>query len=273
MKKLVILCLLLVACAVQVQVQPTPAPIIETSTPVEKIATMPTETPVPFCIGGDNGNEFVKGTVRSATDMVTDSCLVKKDSMVPLSKVVEYSCDGAYIIANVMNCEFGCKAGACIDGKNLPKQSLISGGKCLAGVNSAGITVTRCANECLPNTLCSPQPLKTEQFSLPYQLGCVVRSEEWAQGDWFEFEVSRPVDILLFTEVEGSELVTVELRGPSPIILLAQKGQSCFRGLKSVVRASLVPGKYVVHASARGLGEGDALRSFRGISFSVALVP
>jgi len=273
MKKLVILCLLLVACAVQVQVQPTQAPIIETSTPVEKIIIVSTETPVPFCIDSDNGNEFVKGTVRSAADVVTDSCLVKKDSMISLSKVVEYSCDGAYIVANVINCEFGCKAGACIDGKNIPKHSLISGGKCVAGVNSAGITVTRCASNCLPNTLCSPQPLKTKQISLPYQLGCVVRGEEWAQGDWFEFEVSRDVDVLLFTEVEGSELSTVELRGPSPVVLLAQKGQRCFWGMKSVVRVSLVPGKYVVHASARGVGKDDALRSFRGVGFSVALVP
>jgi hypothetical protein len=253
--------------------QPMPSPIIETSTPVEKIVMMPTETPVPFCLDSDNGNEFVKGTVHGATDTVTDSCLVKKESMVQLSKVVEYSCDGTYIIANVMNCEFGCKDGACIDGKNLPKHSLISGGKCVAGVNSAGITVTRCASNCLPNTLCSHQPLKTKQISLPYQLGCVVRGEEWAQGDWFEFEVSRDVDVLLFTEVEGSELATVELRGPSSVVLLAQKGQRCFWSMKSVVRASLVQGKYVVHASARGVGKDDALRSFQGIGFSVALVP
>lgn len=273
MKKLVMLLLLLVACgkAIEQPVQQSPveifvAPIIEqpTSTPV----------PIPFCSDSDGINEFVRGTVQSESDVQTDSCLsVKVNGVRPLPKLVEYSCEGSKIVADVLSCEFGCKNGACVDGNNLPKQSLIADGKCVVGVNYAGITVTRCASNCLPNTLCSPQPLKTKQISLPYQLGCVVRDESPSEGDWFEFEVSRDVDVLLFTEVEGSELSAVELRGPSPVVLLAQKGQRCFWGMNSAVRASLLPGKYIVHSSARGVGKDDSLRSFRGVGFSVALVP
>ncbi len=273
MKKLVLLFLLLIACgkAVEhpvpqapVRIIEVPAPIVEPSTPV----------PTPFCSDSDGINEFVKGTVQSESDAQTDSCLsVKVNGVKPLPKLVEYSCVGSKIVADVLNCEFGCKDGACIDGKNLPKQSLIANGNCVAGVSAGGIAITRCSSGCLPSTLCSPQPLKTGQVSLPYQLGCVVRNEEIAEGDWFEFEVSRQVDVLLFTEIEGSELASVELRGPSPAVLLAQKGQRCFWNMKSTVRASLAPGKYVVHASARGVGKDDSLRSFRGLGFSVAFVP
>src|SRR5574342_158847 len=257
MKKLVLLFLLLIACGKAVE-HPVQQPVQIIETPVQVIER-PTPVPTPFCTDSDGINMFVRGTVQSESDAQTDSCLsIKANGIKPLPRLVEYSCDGQKIVADVLNCEFGCKNGACVDGKNLPRQSLISDGNCVVGARADGLIITRCASNCLPSTQCSPQALKTSHLSLPYQLGCVVRDERSAEGDWFEFEVSQTVDVLLFTEVQASEFASVELRGPSPFVLLSQKGERCFWDMKSVFRALLAPGKYVVHASAKGIGKDDS---------------
>ena len=196
MKRVMIFLVFLVACAKTLPVQ-TPVEIApEEKAPVE----VPVIEEVPFpvienCVDLDNADVFVKGRVVKGEKVLDDSCLSLKEG-VSLSKVVEYVCENNEIVAKIFSCEYGCKEGACI--KDVQKQFLVQNGECALGGN---FKVTKCFDGCLPKTMCVPAPLKTKHYDFPYQLACLVSSDEVSSDVWFEFEVPYDMTVVLFAEV------------------------------------------------------------------------
>lgn len=275
MKKLVFL-LLLVACmpvkeSVQQPSIQVESPVFEQPVPVEQI---PSPAEVVKCVDSDGFDVFVKGSVMS-DKLLSDSCLsVRKDGLQPISKVLEYVCDNDEVVAQIIDCEFGCENGACLK-VSKPVYKLVDDGRCAEGTFGDALRVTKCYDNCLPQTMCEQTPLKTKSVSLPWQLSCLARTDERVVETWFEFEVLREVNAEFLTEVLGSEIVSVEvLRDGSLVTSPMNKkligNNRCFGFGSSVSRASLVPGKYVVKISARAIG-ADLLRSFRGKNFFVKI--
>lgn len=274
MKKLVILLLFLIACAQPVPVQEVakPQPVMQKTPRAVLIVPTPVIEP---CVDSDGTDEFVQGSVVKDSVVMNDSCLaVRKDSrLIPLSKVVEYVCDNGEIVAKTVDCKFACARGACV--KNVEMQSLVKDGKC--GVGRVGdFSITKCFDGCLPETMCSPSGLKTQHITLPYQLACVVRSSNWASDNWFEFEIDRPMEVLISADVVGSEIVGIEIHDAQDKIvavpLIKRVSQNrCFAEGSGSVHALLNKGKYVVKIGARAEGP-DNLRSFRAKNFSIAVL-
>ena len=275
MKKLVIL-LLLVACVpVQEQVE---QPIIQVESPVFEQPVPVEQTPSPAevvrCVDSDGFDVFVKGSVVK-DKLLSDSCLsVRKDGLQPISKVLEYVCDNDEVVAQIIDCEFGCENGACLK-VSKPVYKMVDDGKCAEETFGDALRVTKCFDNCLPQTMCEQAPLKTKSVSLPWQLSCLARTDERVVDSWFEFEVLREVNAEFLVEVFGSEIVSVEvlhdsLLVASPLNKKLVGNNRCFGFGAGGSRASLVPGKYVVKVSARAIG-ADLLRSFRGKNFFVKI--
>ncbi len=286
MKKEATLLLLLVAltaCAVQQPVSPEPQkeviPVAE-----EKPFQVPEikQPPVP-CTDTDEGrNEFVKGTAQNQTNKVADSCLFLRlpTRDMPLQQVAEYSCEENRIVAEIIKCEHGCEEGACLaTPKPLPPvYLLIEDGNCRKDlIANNAIKVTMCYNDCLSQTACDPAPLKTKHVTLPAELSCLARTDNWVLEKWLEFEVLKPVTVIFEANVAGSEAVLVEVRDSqgklvaAPIDNVLISENRCFGEASGSARAELEPGKYQVIVGAKA-EEPHLLRSFRGQNFAVSFM-
>jgi len=273
MKKLVIL-LLLVACIQQVPpAEEAPVLVEQPVLQQQGFVEEPTRMPIEECVDSDGFNIFVKGNVKKGSKELSDSCLsLKQDGLVPLSKVVEYVCEGNEFVAKPIDCTYGCVEGACV--KDSEKHFLVRDGVCRAG-STGNFAVTQCFGNCLPNTMCAPAPLKTKQFTFPYQLACLVPSDEVVVDKWFEFEIFSPMNVVFFVDVEGSELVAVEVYDASGNAVSApingRIGVRCFTAFSGSARASLPQGKYFVYIAAKGDGP-EKFRSLRAKNFAVGII-
>lgn len=243
----------------------------------EKVTIQPEFTPPApkndtFCEDSDT-NESTKGTVRTHNDTLTDSCLFlnANGTQIPMNKVVEYSCTNGQIEAAIFECAFGCDDGACRTQDELTRFDIVTNGTCTTG-KKGPITVTKCSNGCLPLTPCEKQAVETPSVSLPGELSCLARNENWDEAVWFEFVVQSPVNARFETEVLGSEAVMVAVDNGKGIVAAPLRGivaeNRCFAYGKGAATAFLTPGRYKVLISARG-GGSDLFRSFKGQSFSI----
>lgn len=248
-------------------------PIIQPVPPVEVIESV-------FCEDSDGGvNLESRGVVKSSSDEVMDSCLyAERDGLrIPLSSVAEYSCDGDRIVAEVFECTFGCESGACLSSAR-EKFYLVKDSNCVPGiVLNDVISIKSCLDSCLSYTSCEPGGVKTSQVSLPWQLSCLARTDEWEVEKWVDFEVSRPVFVDLFADVIGSEFVRVQVFKNGVLVANVIDGavslpNRCFAPLSGKTFAYLSPGSYEVRIGARGVGAEDLLRSFKGLNLSVSFV-
>lgn len=273
MKRLVILLLFLIACAQPVKEGPVKEQPTMPKTP-RAVPVQPTPAMMP-CVDSDGRDEFTQGKVVKGSAVVNDSCLsVRKDSLIiPLSKLVEYVCENDEIVAKVVDCSFACVRGRCIE--NVEKQFLIKDGKCDLG-KVGEFLITKCSDGCLPQTMCNPAPLKTKSITLPFQLACVVPSNVWAADNWFEFEVGRPVEVLISANAVGSEIIAVEIHDAQDKIVAVPLSKRvsqnrCFSEGSGSAHVLLTKGKYAVKIGARGEGP-DNLRSFSAKDFAVAVL-
>jgi len=281
MKKLVILLLALVSCISPV----AEPPIVESMPEIPMIVEPPViETPVevpaqPFCTDSDGLNSFEKGVTETLDDRVSDSCLhLKNNGKIPLNRVVEYFCEENKIVAEAIDCKNGCENGACLrEAKPLPPvHKLISSGACEEGrlIDNA-IRITKCYNDCLSDTKCVRTPHKGRQISLPWQLNCLVRTNQWVVNKWVEFDVLTPIQAAFSANVSGSEVLSVEIRDLADRVVAVPINQKlvgenrCFSFTIGIAQANLNPGSYVVRIGARAV-QPHLLRSFRGHDFSVA---
>src|SRR3990172_9416471 len=218
MKMLVMLVLLLVSC------MPVKEPVVQQPSVQQPSLPEPVEMPVEVCVDVDGVDAFVRGQTSVSGKRVFDECLsLKKDGvLVPLSKVVEYACEDDRIVADIVDCEFGCESGACLSAPK-PKpvvHQLISNGDCLENAVIGDVLKTAaCYNKCLAQTICEPAPLKTGAVSLPWQLNCLARTDEWVLEKWVEFDVLKEARIEFSAEIEGSEFVLVEVRNDAGEVL------------------------------------------------------
>jgi|GEM_PF-2948636 len=232
------------------------------------------------CFDVDGGlNEFERGRVFNGTDDVLDSCLFsqKEGVNVPLDQLAEYSCDSNNVVADIIDCEFGCESGTCRSAPRT-KFSLVENGECV--VNStfgAAIKVSECYNDCLTQTFCDKKDIKTTSVALPWQLSCLVGTEQWVVEKWVDFEVSRPVTVILGASVEASEWARVQIyrKGDwfvsSIIDEQAPNQNRCFYPFSGETKVSLSPGKYEVRIGARAIGP-DLLRSFNAQNLTVSFI-
>ncbi len=273
MKKLVFL-LLLVACIGQAPVQP----VVERPVVEAPVLVQPTAIPLPpvveTCVDSDGSDAFVKGKVVKGAKILEDSCLsLKSDSgPIPISKVIEYACDNNEIVATPVDCSLGCLRGACLG--DVEKQFLVKDGEC----NSVGgFLITNCLDGCLDKTMCVPAPAKTKSITLPFQLSCLVPTEEWVINKWFDFEVPRAMEVLIFVDISGSEFALVEVRDSegklvvSPLNKKRISNNRCFTDASGFARASLQKGKYEVRVGAKGEGS-EKFRSLKAKNFAVAVI-
>jgi hypothetical protein len=238
------------------------------------------ETPTFFCEDSDNGmNEFSKGVTHNATNTVSDSCLsvLVDGKQVSINKVIEYACDGSSVYGEIVDCEFGCNKGACLESE-LPKHYLVESGECKPSFNVAGVQVTSCYNNCLTNTQCRKGAYESSSVTLPFQLNCLAKTDAWVVEKWFEFKVQNPVEVIFSSEVQGSEFVTVEIRDLQGNLVSAPINQKevarnrCFEYAKGTSRVKLQPGSYQVIIGAKGDGK-DRFRSFKGENFALSVIP
>jgi len=284
MKRLVILLLILAACAPVGKPVQQPVGLVIPEDMVDERAI-----PVPVfeeirekCIDTDEGvNLFIKGVAQTADDSKSDTCLhlLVNGVKVPMNQVLEYSCEGGTIAADAIDCEHGCKMGACLTQPEpeLPKHYLVNNGDCVQQVFDGAIKVTECYNDCLRGTRCEPGEYKSKSVSLPYQLNCLVRDNKWVLEKWVEFEVLRPVEVAFTTDISASEFVGVQVVDSSgnpvanPIPQREVARNKCFQVVKGGDVARLQPGKYEVHIGARATSP-DMFRSFRGKDFAVQIL-
>lgn len=280
-----LLLLLLLSCAPIVPPQPVVEPVQEPV--IEKVAEPVVDVVEPpvsvvessVCEDSDGVNIESRGVTKSAFDEVMDSCLyAERDGLrVPLSSVVEYSCVDDMIVTDVFECDFGCESGAC---RSSPREKfyLIRDSVCVPGaVLNNVISIKNCFDSCLSYSSCEPGGVKTSQVSLPWQLSCLARSDEWEFEKWVEFSVSRPVFVDLFADVVGSEFVKVQifrdgLLAASVIDGAVSLPNRCFAPVSGKGFAYLTPGNYEVRIGARAVGAEDLLRSFKGLNLSVSFV-
>lgn len=280
---LLIFLLVLTACGVK-EIPVEQQPVIEPPKPepiyVEKTEQVP--VPVKKCFDSDNGlNKYERGVIENQNDKLTDSCLytVAGSEKISLSKVAEYFCEGEDIVAEVMHCEYGCEDGACLRSRTERKvHKLIDNGMCREDVKVEDvIKVKACYNDCLSNTRCEPQELRTTSVLLPPQLNCLAPTDAWVVEKWLEFEVLKPTTAIFGADVLGGEIVMVEVhdeRGAvvaAPIDKQPLTNNKCFGEGVGLSRAKLQAGNYVVIIGARGVGK-DRFRSFSGHDFSVSIV-
>jgi hypothetical protein len=274
MKKLVIL-ILLVACVQQAPLQER-APAIFEPVPQMPVAVQPVpvfEEEVVECVDSDGFDIFAKGKVVQGDKELFDSCLsLKQNGLVPLSKVLEYVCEGDEIVAKPIDCAYGCLAGACV--QEVERQFLVRDGVCSTG-SVGSFAVTECFDNCLPGTMCAPAPLKTKHYTFPYQLACLVPSDDVVTDKWFEFETFAPMNLVLFADVEGSELVAVEVHDANGNAVAApingRIGVRCFTAFSGTARVSLPQGRYVVYIAAKGDGS-EKFRSLSAKNFAIGII-
>lgn len=232
------------------------------------------------CVDDDSGiDKFVRGHVYNGTDEVYDSCLFseKEKIKVPLNQVAEYSCENNNIVADILDCEFGCENGACRTTPR-PEFYLIKDGKCAANETfGASLKITQCFNDCLSYSACEKKEVETKSVSLPWQLSCLVSSEQWVTERWVEFEVTRPITVVMSADVEASEWARVQIyrKGDwfvSSIIDEQAKQQNrCFAPFSGKTEVFLDVGKYEVRIGARAIGP-DLLRSFNAKDLKISFI-
>lgn len=247
-----------------------------------KISTSPdvVVSEVVSCFDDDGGvNEFERGKVSNGTDEVLDSCLFsqKEGVNVPLNQLAEYSCENNNVVADIVDCEFGCESGACRKSART-KFSIVEDGKCVVNATfGASIKVVECYNDCLAQTFCEKSGVDTKSVSIPWQLSCLVGTEQWVVEKWVDFEVSRDVTVILGANVEASEWARVQLyrKGDwfvsSIIDAQALNQNRCFYPFSGQTQVSLSPGKYEVRIGARAIGP-DLLRSFKAQNLTVSFI-
>jgi len=232
------------------------------------------------CVDDDGGiDKFVRGRVFNGSDDVYDSCLFseKEKVRVPLNQVAEYSCEDNNIAADILDCEFGCESGACRTSPR-PEFYLVKDGRCAANETfGSSIKVSQCFNNCLSYTACEKEGVDTKSVSLPWQLSCLVSSEQWVVERWVEFEVTRPVTVLMSADVEASEWARVQIyrKGDwfvsSIIDEQASTQNRCFASFSGKTEVFLDVGKYEVRIGSRAIGP-DLLRSFYAKDLKVSFI-
>lgn len=276
-----LLLFLLLSCApVSLPVEQPPEPIL----PIQPAPVVPVQPAVEvvetiFCEDSDGSDIFSRGVTKSSFDSVMDSCLyADRDGLrVPLSRVVEYSCDGDKIVADVFDCEFGCENGACLSSAR-EKFYLVRDSECKQGaILNDVLSVKNCFNSCLTGTSCEASGVKTSQVSLPWQLSCLARNDEWVVEKWVEFEILSPVFVEFFADVVGSELVRVQIFRDGALVGNVIDGpvslpNRCFAPVSGKGFAYMTTGIYEVRIGARAVGAADLLRSFKALNFSVSFI-